>query len=140
MANYSSPASNSGFTLIELMTTLIVALLLLVVGIPSASTLIANNQMTATTNDLVSHLQYARSESVKRQMPVSVCSSNDGVSCAGSNEWGVGWIVFTDDSGAAGNIDASDQLLRKYKPNGPFVSILSIDMYVRYMSDGSISM
>ncbi|MEJ2692806.1 MAG: GspH/FimT family pseudopilin [Candidatus Thiodiazotropha sp.] len=140
MANYPSPALHSGFTLVELMTTLTVALLLLVIGVPSFSTLLANNQMAATTNDLVSHLQYARSESVKRQMPVSVCSSDNGESCTGSNEWGVGWIVFTDDSGTVGNLDSSDQLLRKYQPNGPFVSILSVDMFIRYASDGSISM
>lgn len=140
MAKSSSRSTNSGFTVVELMTTLTVALLLLVIGVPSVSTLLANNQMVATTNDLVTHLQYARSESVKRQMPVSVCSSGDGLICAGSSEWGVGWIVFTDDSGTAGSFDGSDQLLRSFQPTGSFVSIAANYNFVRYLTDGSISL
>jgi type IV fimbrial biogenesis protein FimT len=134
------PILNSGFTLVELMITLAVGLILLATGIPGASTLIANNRMTATTNDLVTHLQYARSESIKRQMPVSVCSSGDGDICADSNEWGTGWIVFTDASGSAGNLDGSDQLLRSYQPTGTVIRISSDERFVRYQSDGSIQM
>lgn len=130
---------NSGMTLVELMLTLAVSLIVVSVGIPSANMLIASNQMTAITNDLVTHLQYARSESVKRQMPVSICSSGDGQICANSTEWGTGWIVFTDSSGFAGNLDGSDHLLRSYQSTGSMMSIASDQKFVRYQPDGSIS-
>jgi type IV fimbrial biogenesis protein FimT len=130
---------NSGFTLVELMSALAVSLIVLTLGIPGFSTLLANNQMTASTNDLVTHLQYARSESVKRGMPVSVCSSSDGESCTGSYEWGNGWIVFTDDAGSLGSLDGSDQLLRSYLPTGEVISILSDQKNVTYHADGSLT-
>ena len=139
MARKSLRFSNSGLTLIELMSTLAVSLILLAAGIPGVNALLANNKMVASTNDLVRHLQFTRSESVKRQIPVTICSSGDGVSCAQSTEWGIGWIVFTDDSGSAGDIDGSDQLLRSYQPIGTFVSITSAQAFVRYTADGSIS-
>jgi type IV fimbrial biogenesis protein FimT len=122
------------------MSTLAVSLIILTVGIPGFSTLLDNNQMTATTNDLVTHFQYARSESVKRGMPVSVCASSDARTCADSYEWGNGWIVFTDNTGSIGSLDDSDQLLRSYLPTGDVISILSDQKYVRYQADGSISM
>jgi type IV fimbrial biogenesis protein FimT len=121
------------------MASLTVAVILLAAGIPGVSTLLANNQMVASTNDLVRHLQYARSESVKRQLPVTICSSGDGEICADSTEWGIGWIVFTDNDGVAGDIDGNDQLLRSYQPTGAYISIASAQKFVRYQADGSIS-
>jgi type IV fimbrial biogenesis protein FimT len=131
---------NTGFTLVELMATLAVSLIVLTLGIPGFSTLLANNQMTASTNDLVTHLHYARSEAVKRGVPVSVCASSDGQTCASSYEWGSGWIVFTDDTGSIGSLDDRDQLLRSYLPTGESISILSDQEYVRYQADGSMSL
>jgi type IV fimbrial biogenesis protein FimT len=131
--------SHSGLTLIELMTTMSVSLILIAVGIPGVSSLLANNTMVASTNDLVTHLQYARSEAVKRQQPVSVCSSSDGLTCANSTEWGTGWIVFTDEKGTAGSLDAGDTLLRVSQPIGEMLSIISDQKYVRYLGDGSVA-
>jgi len=139
MARNSLRSLNSGLTLIDLMTTLAVAMVLVTVGVPGLSALVAGNRMAAGTNDLVTHLQYARSESVKRQLPVSVCSSVDGQICAGSTEWGTGWIVFTDASGTAGSLDGSDQLLRSYLPTDSELSISSATTFVRYLADGSIA-
>lgn len=131
--------SNSGLTLVDLMATLAVAMVLVTVGVPGLSALVAGNRMAASTNDLVTHLQYARSESIKRQLPVSVCASNDGQVCSGSTEWGAGWIVFTDAGGTAGNLDGSDQLLRSYLPTDPELTITSQRTFVRYLADGSIA-
>jgi prepilin-type N-terminal cleavage/methylation domain-containing protein len=137
MIRNSSRLNNSGFTLVELMSTLTVGLIVLTLGIPGFSMLLANNQMNATTNDLVSHLHYARNESIKRLQPVAVCPSKDGLQCTGSCEWGEGWIVFTDDTGGTGRLDGSDQLLRYYMPTGKKVDIDSDQEYLRFRSDGS---
>lgn len=78
MIKNSLKSFNWGLTAIEMMITLAIAAVVLAMGIPGLKSLVANNQMNATTNDLVTHLQYARSESIKRMIPVSACSSADG--------------------------------------------------------------
>jgi type IV fimbrial biogenesis protein FimT len=107
-----------GFTLLELMTALAILAILLSVGVPSFVQMIRNNRITAQANEMVSALNYARSESVKRGIPVSVCSSTDGATCAASTTWNTGWIVFTDGNGANGTVnpampvESGDQVLQ----------------------------
>jgi type IV fimbrial biogenesis protein FimT len=131
---------NRGLTLIELMVTLAVTAVVLGAGIPNAARLIASNQLTASTNDLVRHMHLARSEAVKRGDPVSVCASFDGEVCANTHEWGAGWIVFTDNSGNSGSLDGNDEIIRVYTPIGTTISIQADQDYVRYMPDGSMSL
>ena len=78
------------------MTTLVVLGILLTVGIPSFASIMRNNRIAASTNELVVALTFARSEAMKRGDTVTTCASDDEDSCAGSNDWGTGWIVFVD--------------------------------------------
>ncbi len=93
-----------GFTLIELMVTLAVAIVVLSVGIPVFSTLIANNRAAADSNALVTAIQYARSEAVKRSALVRVCAGNGTSSdptptaCSGDNNWARGLLVLAPDN------------------------------------------
>jgi type IV fimbrial biogenesis protein FimT len=86
----------SGFTLIELMITLFIVGILLAVGVPSMRTFLQNNQLIATTNELVSSIHIARSEALKLNKKVTICVSADGKSCVSSEKWAQGWIVFVD--------------------------------------------
>jgi type IV fimbrial biogenesis protein FimT len=65
----------SGFTLYELMVTLLVAGVLLGIGVPSFKAATRNSNMTAAANDLITGLLAARAEAVKRQVPVTLCAS-----------------------------------------------------------------
>jgi type IV fimbrial biogenesis protein FimT len=87
--------SQKGFTLIELMVTLVVLGVLLAMGVPSFADLIRNSRSQAATNELVLALNAARVEAVKRGARVSLCPSVNGTSCAGT-AWQSGWIVFVD--------------------------------------------
>lgn len=87
---------SNGFTIIELMTALVIAGVLITLAIPSFSTMIKRNRITTQSNELVAAINYGRSESIKRGEAVSLCRSSDGVSCASSGTWEQGWIVFTD--------------------------------------------
>ncbi|WP_018717326.1 GspH/FimT family pseudopilin [Arhodomonas aquaeolei] len=99
-----------GFTLIELMLTVIVAAILLSVAIPSFRTFIQNNQLTTATNQFVTALNLTRSEAVKRGRSVRISA----LSPSGSNEWGGGFMVWIDENGD-GTYDASDdQQLRRW--------------------------
>jgi len=57
------------------------------------------NQLIASTNELVSAIHVARSEAIKLNSKVSICSSSNGTSCSGSSSWKEGWIVFVDANG-----------------------------------------
>lgn len=83
-----------GFTLVELMVTLAVASILVGVGIPSFQTMISNSRLTAATNDLIGALSYARSEAVKRGIPVTLLRIDPNPAV-----WESGWFVFVDADG-----------------------------------------
>ena len=92
--------NHSGFTLIELMTTLLVAGVVLGIGIPAFNQFIATNQMAAGVNDLTSALHLARTEAVKRRANVTICPSAnpmaDTPACDNAGSFADGWIVFVD--------------------------------------------
>lgn len=69
-----------GFTLIELMTTIAIAAILLAIAAPSFQTYRANQQVKSTTADLVFAFNFARSEAVKRNVSVTVSSTGGWVS------------------------------------------------------------
>lgn len=69
-----------GFSLIELMITIVVAAVLLAIAIPSFRNLILSNELSTVSNEWVSAVTYARSEAIKRGGPTVVCgeSANEG--------------------------------------------------------------
>ncbi len=69
-----------GFTLLELMVTVAVVAILATVGVPGFQELIQNNRVTTQTNELVTALNFARTEAVKRgrNVQVVVAQANPG--------------------------------------------------------------
>jgi len=131
--NYSK-----GFTLVELMTTLAIGFILIAVGIPAVGSLIGNNQITTQANKFTKSIVLARSEAVKRRVPVVICSSTDQATCSESNDWSTGWIVFTDDDGDEGVLDDTDTLLlslSELEGNSAFTTNVN---FVRYRNTGAV--
>jgi len=79
-----------GFTFIELLIVIVIIGITLAIAAPSFQSLIASNRLTTSANSLVSALQLAKSEAIKRNRQVIV--SNNGT-------WASGWIVFSDNNG-----------------------------------------
>jgi type IV fimbrial biogenesis protein FimT len=107
---------NSGFTLVELLITIVIVGVLLTVGIPSLKTFMKGNQLVASTNEMVSAFNVARSEAIKRNASVTVCESANGTTCTSpaTGSWESGWIVFVGAVGSstgaactAGNVGTS---------------------------------
>jgi type IV fimbrial biogenesis protein FimT len=93
---------NSGFTLIELMVTVSILAILTTVAIPGFSDLIRNTQAKALANGMVTALQFARSEAVKRNQQVNVCPGGVIAGCtAAPGAWADGWVVYVNGTATA---------------------------------------
>ena len=90
---------SKGFTLIEILITLVIVGVLLTVGVPAMKTFLQSGHLVASTNELLSAFHVARSESVKGNARVTICSSSNGTSCSDSASWRDGWVVFFDRNG-----------------------------------------
>ena len=77
--------SNGGFTLVELMISVLLVAVLLGIGVPSFRTLIDNQRLRAVSADLRIALNIARSEAVKRNRSVVLSPSDAG--------WSGGWSI-----------------------------------------------
>lgn len=115
---------NSGVSLVELLVSLFVLAVLITLSAPDMRTLIVNNRVDNAASELFSSLMLARSEAVKRQRTVSLCSTVDQSSCDETRSgWHRGWLIFTDAAGD-GLLNASDQLIRRVPVQSDTVSIL----------------
>ena len=129
-----------GFTLYELLITLLIVGLVLMFGLPGLQGIAANSRITAAANDLHAAFQLARSEAVRAKTNITICASADplgaGSDCDGS--WEQGYIVFLDDDGDLTRNGANETVLRSH---GPIDSVLSLAVandasYFSYASTG----
>jgi type IV fimbrial biogenesis protein FimT len=91
---YSYPA---GFTLIELVITITLIGILLALAAPGMRQLTLNQGVKTAAFDLVSALQYARSEAIKR--PSEIVTLKSGATSDGA--WSTGWRLL---DGAGDNL------------------------------------
>ena len=130
-----------GFTLIELLIVLVVGATLLTIAIPGLVSLVNTSRLAAVTNNLVSSLQLARSEAIKRGQRVTVCKTSDAMAitptCDASASWRDGWLIFVD-GGTRGVIETGDTLLRAQAPASTAVAITvsNFSTYISYLSSG----
>jgi Tfp pilus assembly protein FimT len=107
-----------------------------------------NAAVTAAANDLVSAIYLARTEAVKRQVPVTLCASANATTAAPTCGVGpnTGFIVFVDDinpaivAGTDGNavVDAGELVLLQQPGPGGTIAISSDSIYVTYAPNGFV--
>jgi len=99
--------------MVELVVVMLLIAVLAAIAIPSYKYVTTSNRMSGEINGLLGDLQFARSEAIKEGLPVTVCSSADGLTC-GNSHWQNGWIVFLDSNGSQ-TVDAGEQIIRTQK-------------------------
>lgn len=109
-------SSLRGFTLIELIVALGVLIILATLSAPMFESVMAGNRTRTAAYALVSSLNYARNEAVKRNDAVSVSANGAG--------WQAGWEVESGGDVLATNEPAPSLVLSgpmpgvSYQPNG----------------------
>jgi type IV fimbrial biogenesis protein FimT len=133
----------SGFTLLELMVVVAIVGLLLAVGVPAMGNFIRNARITGAANDVMAGLHFARSEALKRRLPVTLCTSANSQdpnpanpACANSPLL-TGWIAFVD-TNQSETRDAGEALLMAHEPLNALVTARSsLDRFrVTYLLNG----
>lgn len=109
MARYT-PAQ--GFTLIELMITMVIAVVLIGIGVPSFKDALLKYRTDNAVRSLYDDMLIAREESSDGKSGVTICASDDGASC-NTVDWAKGHIVFRDQigTGTKGKVDAGEPLV-----------------------------
>lgn len=133
-----SPKQSAGFTLLELMTALTVAGVVLAIGVPAFTDVTRNNRLTTAANDLLHSTQVARTESVKRQLPVVVCASGDSAAATPTCNDGAfsQWIVFVD-TDRDWIADTGEPVLERHPPLHPTITVRNdLNGIISYSSNG----
>lgn len=132
--------NQSGFTLYELMVTLLIVGVVLSFGIPNMSAYTKNSRMTSTANDLHASFQLARSEASRAKTNITICASANSMAadanCGGT--WDQGYIVFIDDDGDLLRAGATETILRAHPAiaTGVTLAIANDATYFSFASTG----
>jgi type IV fimbrial biogenesis protein FimT len=86
---------SQGFSLVELLITLMISLILLAMAIPSEKIFLAKSQDEVMSQQLLRAIYLARSEAITRNTTVILCKSNDFKSCSG--DWLQGYMIIAND-------------------------------------------
>lgn len=132
-------ANERGFTLLELMVTLAVAVVLLTLAIPSYRSMVTRNSLAANVNDLVGALNYARTEAVGRGTTVYMCSSTDQKYCRSKHPeiWSAGWVVYAPDPDSGTTTPNDKNRLRVHGATGSGFELTSnVDSALSFNADG----
>lgn len=88
--------STRGFSLVETMVTLAIMVVLTVIAVPGMVNLFRDARQSTQTDMLVSTLNNARLEAVRRGgNGVIICPLASAISCSATNDWSAGFAVGT---------------------------------------------
>ena len=108
----------SGFTLYELLITMLVIGIVLTVGIPNLGVFTQNSRITSTANDLHSSFYLGRSEAARSKSNITICASANSMAAAAAcgGTFDGGWIIFIDLNGDIQRAGAGENVLRRHPP------------------------
>ncbi len=107
--------AQAGFTLYELLITVIIVGVILSFGLANLGDLTRNGRMTSTANDLHAAFHLARSEAARAKSNITICASANSMAAAAQcgGTWDQGYIVFVDTDGDI-LVDGGESILRRH--------------------------
>lgn len=105
-----------GYSLYELLMTLMLVALVLSLGLPSFGRLIADQRLRAQVDPLFHAVHLARKSSIVRRHVVTLCASRDQRTCADSYDWSDGWLLFVNaDRDRPPARDSNEPVLKRHR-------------------------
>lgn len=129
-----------GFTLYELLITVLIIAIILTIGVPNLSEFTRNSRVTSITNDLHGSFYLARSEAARAKQNVTICASTQpfeaAAACDGAS-FDDGWIIFLDENGDIVR-DAGENVLKAFPPADDQIDIIAAGgaKYFSFAPDG----
>ncbi len=127
--------THAGFTLIELMTTLVVAMVLTGIAAPSLTELHVSYRAKSAIKTIQQTFQLSRNQAISYGCRVTACPVK-GNRCV--RDWKIGITVFTD-RGELNVIDGADEIIFATSPFHPDDIISYNRLAVRFQPDGLAS-
>lgn len=129
--------ANIGFTLVELLVTIAVAIVLITVAVPSFNNLMRDMRVHTAVNAFLASVHFARSEAARRGVRVAVCPSSDQQQCERGANFDDGWLVVAGPDPYA----ATAPVLRSFAPDMGGIDIqfrfgAAADPYLSYIPTG----
>ena len=128
-----------GFTLYELMITVMVVAVILAFGIPNLRQFTLNSRMTSAANDLHATFMMARTEAAHAKSNVIICASADPMGAAECNgTWDQGYVAFIDEDDDADLARDGAAVLRAHPPadTGVLLRVAGGATYFMYAPSG----
>lgn len=126
--------TSHGFSLIETVMVLAVAMVLFAVGAGPIADMVHGIRLQVFTSELLHQLMLARSKAIVGYLPVTLCKSADGLTCSG-DRWDQGWIVFQDRN-RSGTREVDEPVLQQVQALPAGWRILANAPIARYVSYG----
>ena len=108
----------NGFTLYELLITVLIIGIVLAWGVPNLGGFARTSRISGTTNDLHGSFLLARSEAARAKANITICASADptGAALCDGVTFDEGWIIFVDINGDIQRAGAGENVLKAFPP------------------------
>lgn len=133
----ASQGRQLGFSIIELLTVIAILGIVAALAAPSFSEAVVRNRIVSENNDLLAAFNYARSEAIRRNTGVGVCSLDAAFTGCGTGNWDRGWAIWEDQDGQ-NDFDAAEPILRIFRLN-PQHELASTDDLMVFSSRGLLN-
>jgi type IV fimbrial biogenesis protein FimT len=129
-----------GITLIELMIAVAILGIVTALAAPNMRVLYINNRLDTAYNDFVTALNLARSEAIRRGVPVTLRRLS-----ADARDWTQGWAIFVDvnGNGLRDVADPREELIRVGQPLATSLTLRSsqvVETFVPFNPDGRVAL
>ena len=133
-------STQHGFTLYELLITVLIVGVVLTLGFPNMRDYRQNARMTSTANDLHAAFHFARSEASRAKENITICASANSMAAAPNcgGTWDQGYIVFVDTDGNIATGGVNESILRRHPEadDGVMFSVANDASYFSFSANG----